>query len=112
MKDPRGCGLIKDCPRGYELTHINASAAAWEPSNVTRALLRERQGKAHAACAAGRLRSGGWCLRAEAERGASRNVTLGAGRSYLLPPNHVQVQNKLRGKLELELELTRTLTLP
>ena len=90
LRDPQGCGLLKDCPRRYNLSSVLASAAAWDPQDSPAAAeLEARKSAAREACRRrGRIRTGGWCT--GVARLAVGAVSLPNGQSYSLPQNHVE----------------------
>ena len=92
MRDPRGCGLIVDCPRTYNLSAINESISLWDPTNAAHAAtLQAKRAAAAAVCTSKHiLPSGAWCLRRGAEKHGTRRVELSNGMSYTMPGHHVQ----------------------
>ena len=92
MRDPRGCGLLVDCPRSYNLTAINESAALWDPTNVRHAAsLKAKHAHAASVCLGRQvLPSGAWCLQRGAVSHGTRRVELANGMAYEMPGHHVE----------------------
>lgn len=92
MRDPRGCGLIVDCPRSYSLSEINDSVALWDPANASHAAsLEAKRAAAAQVCNERRvLPSGAWCLQRNARTHGTRRVELANGMAYQMPGHHVE----------------------